>query len=49
MGIEKIGTNIGKEIIACARTGGKGLLATRPVKINTQELKYVPALEKDVV
>ncbi len=49
MGIEKIGTNIGKEIIAWARTGGKGLLATRPVKINTQGLKYAPALEKDVV
>ena len=48
MGIEKIGTNIGKEIIAWARTG-KSLLATRPVKINTQGLRYVPALEKDVV
>lgn len=48
MGIEKIGINIGKEIIAWSRTG-KSLLATRPVKINTQGLRYVPALEKDVV
>lgn len=49
MGIEKIGTSIGKEIIAWARTGGKGLLAARPVKINTCGLKYLPALEKDTV
>lgn len=49
MGLEKVGINAGKEIIAWARTGGKGLLATRPVKINTQGLKYVPVLEKDVV
>lgn len=48
MGIEKVGVNIGKEIIAWAKTG-KGLLATRPVKVNILGLQYVPALEKDVV
>lgn len=47
MGIEKIGTSIGKEIIAWTRTGGKSLLAARPVKINTCGLKYAPHLEKD--
>lgn len=35
MGIGKLGTAIGKEIIALARTGSKSLLATRPVKVNT--------------
>lgn len=49
MGFEKIGVNISKEIIAWTRTSGKSLLATRPVKVNIQGLKYVPQLEKDVV
>ena len=49
MVIGKIGVNIGKEIIAWTRTGGKSLLATRPIKINTQGLRYAPALEKDTV
>lgn len=48
MGIEKIGTSIGKEIIAWTRTG-KSLLTAKPIKINTCGLKYVPALEKDTV
>ena len=47
MGIEKLGVNIGKEIIAWTRTGGKSLLATRPVKVNIQGLKYTP-LTQDV-
>ena len=46
MGLEKVGINIGKEIIAWARTG-KSLLATKPVKVNIQGLKYAPQLEKD--
>jgi len=41
MGIEKAGLQLGKELIAWTRNG-KSLLATRPVKINTSELKYVP-------
>ena len=49
MGFEKIGVNISKEIIVWTRTSGKSLLATRPVKVNIQCLKYVPQLEKDVV
>lgn len=49
MGFEKIGVNISKEIIAWTRTSGKSLLATRPVKVNIQGLKYVPQFEKDVV
>lgn len=49
MGFEKIEVNISKEIIAWTRTSGKSLLATRPVKVNIQGLKYVPQLEKDVV
>lgn len=48
MGLEKVGASIGKEIIAWARTG-KSFLATRPVKINTQGLKYLPTLERDTV
>lgn len=47
MGLEKVGASIGKEIIAWAWTGGKGLLATRPVKINTIGLKYAPQLKAD--
>ena len=47
MGIEKIGTSIGKEIIAWTRTG-KSMLATRPVKVNIQGLKYTPRLTEDV-
>lgn len=49
MGFEKVGVNIGKEIIAWVRTGSKGLLATRPVKINIQDIKYTPQIEKDTV
>ncbi len=41
MGFEQIGTSIGKEIVAWARTGNK-LLTTKPVKVNTCELKYTP-------
>ena len=48
MGLEKVGINIGKEIIARTRTG-KSLLATRPVKINTRELKYAPELKADTL
>ena len=35
MGVEKIGINIGKEIIAWTKTG-KSLLATKPIKVNKQ-------------
>ena len=42
MGIGKIGTTIGKEIIAWTRTCGKSMLATRPVNVNTVGLKYIP-------
>lgn len=46
----KIGTTLGKEILAWTRTGGsKSLLATRHVKVNTAELKLTPQLEGDVV
>lgn len=48
MGLEKIGTTIGKEIIAWTRTG-TSLLAAKPVKINTCGLKYVQNLTHDSV
>ena len=42
MGLEKVGLNITKGIIAWAKTG-ESLLATKPVKIlNLNNLKYVP-------
>ncbi|MBP3923832.1 hypothetical protein J6E39_01155 [bacterium] len=33
---------IGKEIIAWPKTGAKGLIAAKPVKVNTGKLRYVP-------
>jgi len=39
MVLEKVGLNFGKEIIAWTKSG-KCLLATRPVKVNTAELRY---------
>lgn len=42
MGLEKVGTTIGKEIIAWTRTSGsKNLLATKPVKVNPKSLGYI--------
>ena len=49
MGIGKIGTAIGKEIVAWTRTGDKSLLATRPMEINTCGLRYARSLTEDVV
>lgn len=46
MGIGKIGTTIGKEVVAWTRTGSKSLLATRPVKVNMTGLNLAPVLEK---
>ena len=48
MEIEKIGTNIGKEIIAWTRTG-KSLLCSKPVSkpINFKGLKHAPELKAD--
>lgn len=47
MGIEKAGLNLGKEIIAWARSGGKSMLATKPVKVNIEGLKLAPQLQND--
>jgi hypothetical protein len=47
MGLTKVGLNLGKEILGWTRTGGKSLLITKPVKINTAGLKYAPKLESD--
>ena len=44
-----LGTTIGKEIIALTRTSGKGLLASRAVKVNTTGLKYTPKLKADTL
>ena len=50
MGMGKIGTVIGKEVIAWTRTSAsKSLLATKPVKVNTIGLKLAPKLEGDVI
>ena len=46
--MEKVGATIGKEIIAWTRTSGKSFLATKPVKINTYGLRFVPKLQDDV-
>ena len=48
MGIGKIGASIGKEIIAWTRTSSKSLLATRPVMVNIQSLKYAPDLSEQI-
>lgn len=42
MGIQKVGVNIGKGIIAWTRTSGKSLLTTKPIIVNATNLKYVP-------
>ena len=47
MGLEKVGTTIGKEIIAWTRTSGKSLLATKPAKVNIQGLKYAPNINSE--
>ena len=47
MGIGKIGTTIGKEIIAWTRTSGKSLLATKPVKVTLSDLEYTSKLKTD--
>lgn len=50
MALGKIGTTIGKEIIAWTKTSGsKSLLATKPIKINSYELMYAKNLKGDVV
>ena len=49
MGLEKIGTTIGKGIIAWTRTGEKTFLATRPVKVFSSKLKYCQNLNSDIV
>ena len=50
MGLDKIGTTIGKEIIAWTRTGAsKSLLATKAIKVNTARLRLAAKLEHDVV
>lgn len=49
MGLEKLGTSLGKEIIAWTKASGKSLLATRPVKVNTKGLKYVNNLNIDTL
>lgn len=46
MGIEKIGTTIGKEIVAWTKTD-KSLLATKPVKVTLSDLKYTSKLKTD--
>ena len=49
MVLEKIGTNLGKDITAWTRTSGKNLLTSKPIKVNLNGLKYAPQLEHDVV
>ncbi len=49
MGLEKVGTIVGKEIIAYAGKSGKCLLATKPVKVNIEELKLAPNLTSDKI
>ncbi len=49
MGIGKIGTTIGKEIIAWTKTSGKSMLTSKPVKVNIDELKLAAPLQTDRV
>ena len=49
MGLERIGTNIGKDIIAWTRTSGKSLFITRPEKVNIEGLKFANSLSIDTV
>lgn len=49
MGLEKVGTTIGKGIITWTRTSGKSILATKPVNISTCGLKYTSEIGSDVV
>lgn len=46
MGIGKIGTTIGKEIVAWTKTG-KSLLTSKPVKANINELRLAAPLQTD--
>ena len=48
MGLEKVGETIGKEIVAWARTSGKSLLTTKPLKVNTCGLRYTHELKSDI-
>jgi hypothetical protein len=47
MGLSKIGLNVGKEIVVWARSSGKSLLATKPLKLYTTELKYAKNIKTD--
>lgn len=49
MRLEKAGLNFGNKISAWARTSSESALATRPVNVNTSELRLAPNLEKDFV
>lgn len=49
MGLEKMGLNLAKEIVAWTRASGTNLLATRAVKVNTTGLRFAPELKGDVI
>lgn len=50
MGMGKIGTVMGKEVIAWTRTvANKSLLATKPVKVNIEGLKLAPNIKTDTL
>lgn len=50
MGMGKIGTVIGKEVIAWTRTSAsKSLLATKPVKVNIEGFRFAPYALGDTV
>ncbi len=49
MALGKIGACIGEKIIAWTRVNGKSLLATRPAKVNINELRLAAPLAADTV
>lgn len=49
MGLDKVGLDLSKELIAWTRTSGKNILATKPINISTCGLRYAPEIKNDVV
>ena len=47
MGLEKVTSTIGKEIIAWTRTSGKSLITSKPKMVNIDGLKFSPQIKGD--
>ena len=49
MGLEKVTSTIGKEIIAWTRTSGKSLITSKPKMVNIDGLKFSPKTIGDTI